>query len=262
MSPDHDVPPKDTDPTGLARKLTQPELPKRFYKQVSTRPSDDGVEITLDGRPVRTPAKRPLAVPDEEIAATVAREWDAQETEINPSLMPMTRLLNAAIDGVADAREAVAADIAAFAGTDMLCYRADMPEGLVARQREVWDPILAWAEGALGARFMLVEGVMPVTQPDTTLAAVRARMPLADPFALTALHSMTTLTGSVLVALAVWEGHLTVDEAWLAAHVDEDWNIKLWGADAEAMARRDRRETDMRAAAQLASRFRPGTGLR
>lgn len=262
MSADKDVPRSESDPVGLAKKLTKPELPKRFYKEVATRPSDTGIEIVLDGRPVRTPARRPLAVPDADIAAASAAEWDAQETEIDPAKMPVTRLLNAAIDGVADAREAVAADIAAFAETDMLCYRADMPEGLVERQRAVWDPILGWAESALGARFVLAEGVMPVAQPDTTLAAVRARLPVADAFALTALHSMTTLTGSVLVALAVWEGRLTADEAWAAAHVDEDWNIALWGADEEAMRRRARRETEMRAAALLASRFRPGTGSR
>lgn len=255
MTADHTPPPPAAnDPVALARKMMRPELPKRFYTTVGTRAADGGFEIVLDGRPVRTPKRRPLAVADAGIAETVAAEWDAQETEIDPARMPMTCLLNAAIDGVADMPDAVAADIAAFAGTDLLCYRAGMPEGLVNRQKEVWDPILSWAETTLGARFMLAEGVMPVAQADTTLAAVRNRLPTNDPLALAALHSMTTLTGSVLIALAVQDGKLTVDEAWEAAHVDEDWNISLWGADAEATRRRQRREIEMRAAALLASR--------
>lgn len=247
------TPPAASDPVGLARKMMRPELPKRFYKTVGTRPAENGFEIVLDGRPLRTPKRRPLSVADATLAATVAAEWDAQETEINPARMPMTCLLNAAIDGVADMPDAVADDIAAFAGTDLLCYRAGMPEGLVARQKEVWDPILSWAEAMLGARFMLAEGVMPVAQPASTLAAVRNRLPTDDPLALAALHSMTTLTGSVLIALAVQDGRLTVDEAWGAAHVDEDWNISLWGADAEASRRRERRQTEMRTAALLAA---------
>jgi chaperone required for assembly of F1-ATPase len=255
MTADHDPNPHGTnDPASLARKMMRPELPKRFYKEVGTRPADRGFEIVLDGRPVRTPKRRPLAVPDAEIADVVAAEWDAQETEINPAQMPMTCLLNAAIDGVADMPDAVAADITAFAGTDLLCYRAGMPEGLVARQAEAWDPILSWAEATLGTRFVLAEGVMPVAQQDATLAAVRDRLPTDDPFALAALHSMTTLTGSVLIALAVHGGVLSVDDAWTAAHVDEDWNISLWGEDAEALRRRERREIEMRTAAHLASR--------
>ncbi|MGX1099303.1 ATP12 family chaperone protein [Amorphus sp. MBR-141] len=251
------TPPAANDPVGLARKMMRPELPKRFYQSVGTRAVESGFEIVLDGRPVRTPKRRPLAVADADVAAVVAAEWDAQQTEINPAHMPMTRLLNSAIDGVADMPDAVAADIAAFAGTDLLCYRAGMPDGLVARQTEAWDPILAWAETTLGTRFVLAEGVMPVAQPETTLAAVRDRLPAHDPLALAALHSMTTLTGSVLIALAVQDGMLTVDEAWAAAHVDEDWNISLWGADAEAMRRRERREIEMRTAALLLSRTGP-----
>ena len=252
------TPPPDNDPVGLARKMMRPELPKRFYKEVGTRPADDGFQIVLDGRPVRTPKRRPLAVPDAELAEVVAAEWEAQETEINPARMPMTCLLNSAIDGVADMPDAVAADITAFAGTDMLCYRAGTPDELVARQRAVWDPILAWAESTLGARFVLAEGVMPVTQSETAVTAVRSRMPTGDPFALAALHSLTTLTGSVLIALAVRDGALSVDEAWAAAHVDEDWNISLWGEDAEAMRRRARREAEMRTAALLVSRTAAG----
>lgn len=255
MTADHETNPHGSkDPAGLARKMMRPELPKRFYTEVGTRPAAQGFEIVLDGRPVRTPKRRPLAVPDADIADVVAAEWDAQETEINPAHMPMTCLLNAAIDGVADMPDAVAADITAFAGTDMLCYRAELPEGLVARQNEAWDPILSWAEATLGTRFVLAAGVMPVSQNETTIAAVRNRLPTDDPFALAALHSLTTLTGSVLIALAVHDGVLSVDDAWKAAHVDEDWNISLWGEDAEARRRRERRETEMRTAALLVSR--------
>lgn len=240
------------DPIERSQRLSRPELPKRFYTEASVTPGESGYSITLDGRSVRTPGGKVLAAPATTIAEAIAAEWAAQGERIDPASMPLTRLLNSTIDGVDPAREAVARDVAAYAQTDLLCYRAGGPDGLVERQRAAWDPILAWAEGALGTRFVLAEGVMPVSQPAPTLTAIDARLPRDPALLLAALHSMTTLTGSVLIALAVLNGHLDPDAAWTAAHVDEDWNISLWGEDAEAKHRRDRREIDMKAAAFVA----------
>ncbi|MEW5421899.1 ATP12 family chaperone protein [Amorphus sp. 3PC139-8] len=238
-----------SDPLERSQRLSRPELPKRFYKGVAVGSGENGHAITLDGRTVRTPGGRVLAAPDATVAEAIAAEWAAQAERIDRATMPLTRLLNSTIDGVEPAREAVARDIAAYAQTDLLCYRADGPGGLVDNQRAAWDPILAWAETTLGARFVLAEGVMPVAQSASTLSAVDARLPRDPALLLAAMHSMTSLTGSVLIALAVLEGQLDAEEAWAAAHVDEDWNISLWGEDAEAKRRRDQREIDMQAAA-------------
>lgn len=164
--------------------------------------------------------------------------------------MPVTRLANSAIDGVAPRLEEVRADVLAYAGTDLLCYRAGEPEGLVALQAQRWDPVLGWAERRLGARFVLAEGVMHVPQPAVTLAAFASALAhYDDAFAVAGLHVATTLTGSALLGLALAEGAVGVEDAWAAAHVDEDWNMQLWGEDAEALARRARRFEEFRAAA-------------
>ncbi|MCR6650551.1 MAG: hypothetical protein NVV73_03140 [Cellvibrionaceae bacterium] len=166
--------------------------------------------------------------------------------------MPMLRLANTAIDGVANEMQAVLEDVMRFSSSDLLCYRADAPDGLVARQAEFWDPVLDWAQSALGARFFLAEGVMHVEQPRESVAAVglwlRQR---EEPFRLSAIHLMTTLTGSALLALAVEARRLEPDAAWAAAHVDEDWNIAQWGEDAEVAERRKARRRDFDAAVAL-----------
>ena len=227
-------------------------LPKRFYTSASVERKCPGdYRIRLDGRPVRTPAKAELAAPTLALAEAIAEEWRAQGTHIDPTSMPLTRLANSAIDGVARREAEVRADIAKYAGSDLLCYRADGPEGLQRRQAEVWDPILRWAEQDLGARFAVGAGLMPVVQPDAAKAAVARALEEYGGFALAALHVITTLTGSVLLALAHARGHLTAGEAWAAAHVDEDWQISKWGEDAEAKARRQRRWADMQAASRM-----------
>ena len=175
----------------------------------------------------------------------------AQGTHIDPSSMPLTRLANSAIDGVTQREAEVRADIAKYAGSDLLCYRAEGPEALQRRQAEVWDPILRWAEQELGARFAISTGLMPVAQPDAAKAAVARALEAYDGFALAALHVITTLTGSVLLALAHARGRLSAEEAWAAAHVDEDWQISKWGEDAEAKARRERRWAEMQAASRM-----------
>jgi chaperone required for assembly of F1-ATPase len=227
-------------------------LPKRFYTTVSVEAKGPGdYHIRLDGRAVRTPAKAELAVPTEALAQAIAEEWRAQGTHIDPSTMPLTRLANSAIDGVTRREAEVRADIAKYAGSDLLCYHEEAPEALQRRQAEVWDPILRWAEQEMGARFTISIGLMPVAQPDAAKAAVARVLEDYDGFALAALHVITTLTGSVLLALALARGRLTPEQAWAAAHVDEDWQISKWGEDAEAKTRREHRWADMQAASRM-----------
>jgi chaperone required for assembly of F1-ATPase len=204
----------------------------------------------LDGRPVRTPARGFLVAPSRALAQALAAEWDAQGEIIDPATMPLTRLANSIIDGVVASPTPVAADIGKYLGSDLLFYRADGPQRLVERQERLWDPVLTWAGEALGARFVLAQGVMHTAQPEGAIAAARAAIP-SDPWRLGALHAVTTLTGSALLALALARGHLTTDAAWDAAHVDEDWNMEQWGRDEIAVARRTARRAEMDAAATV-----------
>ncbi|MFD0987106.1 ATP12 family chaperone protein [Methyloligella solikamskensis] len=226
---------------------------KKFYKDVTLAAADgdNAAALLLDGRTVKTPGRNALALPTEPLGEAVADEWRAQGTEIIPETMPMTRLVNTAIDGVRGNEQTVADDIETFAGTDLLCYRADGPDGLVALQGEAWDPPLRWAEKHFGGPFHLAEGVIHVEQPEETMAGVRASLSGLGPFELTALHIMTSLMGSALLALAVAEGEMVPDEAWDAAHVDEDWQILQWGEDKEASERRARRKEDFDTAARM-----------
>ena len=240
---------------GLGREPKRPAM-KRFYKTVSVAaaPGDPGQEehrILLDGRPMRTPAKRVLAVPSRALAEAIAAEWEAQRDHIDPASMPLTRLVNSTIDGVRGREAEVRAEVAKYAASDLVCYRATEPEGLVRRQAELWDPVLAWSREGLGADFRVAEGLMPAAQPEAAREAVARELATRDAFALTALHVMTTLTGSALLALAHAKGRLTAEAAWAAAHVDEDWQIAKWGEDAEAAARRQRRWAEMQAASRL-----------
>ena len=242
----------DPDPVRRAQIQMKTPLPKRFYKAVSVEAEGDAFGVRLDGRPVRTPGKALLALPTEAAARLVADEFDAQADVIDPVAMPAMRLVNTAIDGVAADPQAVLEDILRFASSDLLCYRADAPQGLVERQNEHWDPVLDWARSGLGARFNLAEGVIHVEQPRETIAVLGAHLARrAEPLRLAALHVMTALTGSALLALAVEAGALDAEAAWTAAHVDEDWQIAHWGQDAEAVARRAQRKRDMMAASGL-----------
>jgi len=247
----------DADPVKRAQNQMRTALPKRFYTDVTVEGDDNGFVVKLDGRAVRTPAKAVLALPTRQSAQIVADEFAAQQDVIDPVTMPATRLVNTAIDGVASEADAVAEDILRFASSDLLCYRADSPEGLVARQNEAWDPILDWASAMLGARFLLAEGVIHVTQPPASIAALRIHLDQRrEPVRLAALHLMTSLTGSALLALAVDAEEITAEEAWRAAHVDEDWQIEHWGQDSEAVARRNARWRDMNAAARTIAALR------
>ena len=230
----------------------EPEPPKRFYQEVGVEREADGqFAVRLDGKPVRTPGKAPLQFPTAALADAAAQEWREQGARIDPSSMQLTKLANSVIDGVAGQEKAVIEDLLKYAASDLLCYRADAPEGLVARQRRHWDPVLAWAKEELDAPMRLSEGVTHVEQPVASLDEIRKRVAVFDVWRLAALHVMTSLLGSALLALAVALGRLSPEEAWTAAHVDEDWQIAQWGEDQEARERRKNRFRDYQAAAKM-----------
>lgn len=240
------------DPMVSARQGARASLRKRFYQRASVAETagEGCYAILLDGKPVKTPVRRALAAPTLPLAEAMAREWDAQEKVIDPAAMPLTRLANAAIDAVADHAAAVADEVAKYLGSDLLCYRADAPPGLVARQAQHWDPVIAWGHEKLGARFMLIEGIVFAAQPDETIAAARFAIP-TDIWRLAAVASITTLTGSALLALALAQGAIDKDAAWAAAHVDEDFQMEYWGRDDMALERRAFRLADFNAAAEV-----------
>jgi len=238
------------DPNEAARRAMQPDLRKRFYQSAEVKEADGAFSVTLDGRSLRTPARKLLAAPSLALAQALADEWQAQVDVIDPARMPLTRLANSIIDGVADSSEAVADDIFKYLASDLLFYRADGPARLIGQQTAIWDPVLDWARAAFGARFALAQGVMHVAQPGEAIGAMKQAMP-ADPWRLGALHAITTLTGSALLALALAHGAISPDAAWKAAHLDEDFNMETWGRDEMAMARRDERAREFEAATRI-----------
>ena len=236
-----------------AAQLNMRPVPvRRFYKAVEVREADGRHALMLDGRGARTPGRNPLSARSRALMLKVAEEWERQRETIAPAEMPLTRLLNSAIDGVAHTMAETRADILRYAGSDLLCYRAEEPDTLVERQAHAFDPVLDWAAESLGARFNVTAGVMHVAQPHAALAAIGAALDAYDdPAALAALSVMTTLTGSALLALAVARGFLSAKAAWQAAHVDEDFQAERWGADPEAKARREARWREFEAACIL-----------
>jgi chaperone required for assembly of F1-ATPase len=241
--------PDEPDPMRAAQAGMKPSLPKRFYKEAGVEERDGAFHLVLDGRPARTPARHPLALPNRALAEVLAGEWSRQGDEVDPATMPVTRIVNSGIDGVAARRREVIDDLVRYAGSDLVCYRSGEPRRLVEAQNASWNPLLDWARDSLGARFALSEGVMHVDQPPEAAAAIRRVVEqVRSPLALAALHVMTALTGSVLVALAHAAGRLDADRAWDAAHVDETYQESIWGEDQEAMVRRGNREADFRAA--------------
>ena len=244
------------DPVKMARRDLQKVLPRRFYKEVSIASVEGGYALLLDGKPVRTPAKNHLVLPSAALAERVASEWRAQIDVIDPGEMPLTRLANSAIDGVAQRLAETIAEVAKFAETDLVCYRAGHPDALVAAQSAAWDPVLDFARDELGARFVCAQGVVYVEQTEAARTAVAqaveaiARGP-SGALKLAALSVKTSLMGSVLLALGVAQGHFTPEAAWDAAHADEDYQARFWGADSEAIARRARRWREMDAASTV-----------
>jgi len=238
------------DPEEAVRRATRTPRRKRFYAEAGVAEVADGFAVTVDGKPIRTPSGRQVVAPSREIADAIAAEWQAQQELIDPSTMPMTRFANSVITAVVDRVEAVTDDIAKYFQSDLLFYRAGHPEALVAREAAHWDPLLFWAAGTLGAHFILAEGIVHVRQPEAAVAAARAALP-DDPWSIAALHVITTLTGSALLALAFLRGVVDQDQVWAAAHVDEDWNGEKWGVDEEVAARRAVRLVDFSAAAAI-----------
>jgi len=232
----------------------QSQKRKRFYTAATVAEGEAGsFEIKLDGRAIKTPAGHASAIPSRALADAIAAEWNAQGDEVLPASLPLTRLANSAIDGVAGREEEVVRDIVNYAATDLVCYRATSPAGLVAAQARLWDPILAWVRAEYGAPFSVGMGVQHVEQPEGSLDAIRGAVSFFNAFQLAALHVMTALTGSALIALAHARGFLDIDTAWKAAHVDESWQASQWGEDFEADQRLKSRFSEFRSASSFFS---------
>lgn len=244
-------------PMRAAQANMRPEAVRRFYSQAEVREAHGGHALALDGRQARTPGRNPLAHTNRPLMLAVAAEWERQRDTIDPAEMPLTRLLNSAIDGVARTMADTRAEIVRYAGSDLLCYRAEEPDALVVRQAYGYDPVLRWVADELGARFAVTSGLIHIAQPSEALAAVAAALEAYDdPAALAALSVMTTLSGSALLALAVARGFLSAEAAWRVAHIDEDFEIERWGVDSEALARREARWREFEAAATVAALLR------
>ncbi|HLZ00839.1 MAG TPA: ATP12 family protein [Bradyrhizobium sp.] len=238
------------DPQEAVRRATRAPQRKRFYATTAMIETDGGFAVALDGKPIKTPSGKIVAVPKRAMAEAMMAEWDAQKETIDPLTMPMTRFANSVVDAVVERVGVVRDDIAKYFHSDLLFYRAGHPEALVAREAQHWDPVLFWAADALGAHFILAQGIMHVHQPEQAVAAARNALP-GDPWSVAALHVVTTLTGSALLALALHEGARDPAEIWAAAHVDEDFNAEQWGEDEEVSARRAMRKLDFEAAVAI-----------
>ena len=208
--------------------------PRRFWQNARVEPCDGGFTVRLDARPVRTPAKAALVVPSLTMASAIAAEWQAQQGTIKPETMPVTRSANAALDKIAPQFAEVAGLIAAYGASDLLCYRATGPAGLVARQAAAWDPMLAWVAEALVAPLAVTTGVTPITQPAASLARLTAKVHACTPVELAALHDLVMISGSLVLGLAVTHGHADARTIWQLSRIDEDWQIEQWGQDHEA----------------------------
>jgi chaperone required for assembly of F1-ATPase len=212
---------------------------KRFWTSADVAEADGGFAVVLDGRPVKTPAKQGLILPTKALAQAVAEEWDAQEEKVDPEAMPLTRLSNSAVDKVAKQHGDVAAMLAEYGGSDLLCYRAERPDELIRRQSAAWDSMLGWARDTHGIELVTQGGVMPVAQPDASLAKMSELTHALDPFELTAFHELVTLSGSWILGYAALTELEAPDSLWNRTIVDELWQEEQWGADEEALESRD-----------------------
>ena len=220
---------------------------RRFYKEAAVEPVDDSYRILLDGRPVKTPARSPLAVRSEALAQAIAEEWNAQGEQVDPRSMPLTGLANAAIDRVAPDKEKFARGLAVFGESDLVCYRAEGPQRLVERQSERWDPIIAWARRRYDIDLEVVCGIIHRPQPKGALDQLAQAVDARSPFELAALSPLVTVSGSLVVALALAEGGIDLETAWAAASLEEQWQIEQWGEDSEAMKALEARRRDFEA---------------
>ena len=233
---------------------------RRFYRNVEVVPAGPGRAVALDGKPIKTPAKLALVVPTVTLAAAIAAEWEAQEAEVRPTEMPLTRLASTAIDRVAPQRTEVVQQIAGYAATDLVCYRAAHPPELAARQQAVWQPLLEWAVQRYDAPLEIAVGVIPIGQPDASLRAFAAAVARHDDWALAALHLATGACGSLVIALALAEGRVDAAAAFAASELDESFQIEAWGEDAEQALRRRGLFDDLAAAARFLALLRAASG--
>jgi len=224
---------------------------KRFWKEAVAHRVPEGWEIRLDGRPVRTPGKNMLLAPNEAVAQAVVAEWDGQETEVDPRQMPNTGYLNAAIDRISADPELFVTEIAKFAESDLLCYRAEGPASLVARQADAWDPVLDWAREYYGVEFRVTSGIAFVAQPDATIARLREEVAIRSAIELAPLSTLASISGSLILALAVHEERLAPADAFAISTIDEQWQTENWGEDSLATAATENRQRDFLAAARL-----------
>ncbi|MFD1341051.1 ATP12 family chaperone protein [Litorisediminicola beolgyonensis] len=229
--------------------------PKRFWQETSVVDAEDGFEVRLDTRPVRTPAKQPLVLPSRALADAVAEEWQAQEERIDPRRMPVTRSANAAIDKVRPQQAEVAAMLSAYGDSDLLCYRAEGPAELVARQEAGWDPMLDWAAATFEARLEPRTGVMHAPQDPDALAKLAAAVARLDAFELAAFHDLVSLTGSLVLGLAAERGQ-DAETIWRLSRIDEEWQAELWGADDEATRVAEEKRTDFNHAVRFLTLLR------
>ena len=226
---------------------------RRFYQKTEPAKRAGGYAITLDGKPIKTPGKRDLLVPSEALAAAVAEEWNAQETEVRAAAMPLTRLATTTVDRVATQRDAIIRQTANYAATDLVCYRAAHPPALAARQQAVWQPLIDWAALRYDAPLVVTTGVIPKSQSAESLRAFAAAVAEHDNFTLTALHVATAACGSLIIGLALIEGHLDAGGAFAVSQLDESFQIEAWGEDAEQAERRRALAADIQAAARFIS---------
>jgi chaperone required for assembly of F1-ATPase len=221
---------------------------RRFYKEAAAAPAAGGVALLLDGRPVQTPARHLLEVPTEELAEAIAAEWNAQDEKVDPRSMPLTGLANAALDRVSPDAAAFAASLARYGETDLLCYRAEGPQPLVDRQAAAWDPLLEWARRRYDADFAVTPGIIHTPQPPATVQRLAAAVAAHDRFRLAALSPLVTISGSLVVALALAEGEIGLDQAWSAATLDDAWQAEKWGEDSLAAEALENRRRDFESA--------------
>ncbi|MZR31165.1 ATP12 family chaperone protein [Sneathiella litorea] len=224
---------------------------KRFYKKVTAEEEGGAYSVLLDGRVIKTPAKAPLRLPTYALANAIAEEWDAQEAEIDPSSMPLMQAAATAIDRVMTQREKVIEEISNFGGTDLVCYRATYPQSLVERQKAAWDPMLDWVKARHNVSLKTCHGIMHIQQPEDDLARMRGVVAAQNDMTLAPLHNITSLCGSLVIALAVLDGHITAEEAFEISELDETHVMEFWGADAEAVNRRNKNKESLAASVRF-----------
>lgn len=226
-------------------------MTKRFYKDVAAVEAEGGFAVTLDTRPIKTPASSPLTLPTRALAEAVAGEWDAQGDEIAPQSMPLMQLSGTAIDRVPNVRDGLIEGILRYADTDLLCYRADHPDDLIASQNATWQPLLEWADDTYGAKFKVATGIIPVEQDSAVREALRSPLVKLDNWTLTALGELVGISGSIIVGLAVLKGRIDAEQALQVCQLDEDYQNARWGKDAEALARRKNIQADLATTTQF-----------